>query len=187
MMQQTHGPRRSSERSLTAVLDPQVRPACAADRPLLEAFLSRLSPTSAYQRFLTGMAGGPPARLLDALLPEPPAGRAMLAFLGDEVVGHGLWARLRDSSAAEIALVVADRHQRRGIGTALADAVTEDLVAHGVADIEVFSASDNRAVARMVARAAPDAARELDGPMTTWAFPARSRSRAGLGALPRTA
>ena len=62
-------------------------------------------------------------------------------------------------------------------------AVTEDVVGHGVADIEVFSSTDNRAVARMVTRAAPDARRELDGPTTTWRFPARSRA----GALPRSA
>ena len=49
-------------------------------------------------------------------------------------------------------------------------------MAHGVADIEVFSGSDNRAVARMLARAAPDARRELDGPTTSWTFPARSQS-----------
>ena len=77
---------------------------------------------------------------------------------------------------AEIALVVADTHQRRGIGTALASAVTDDLVAHGVSDIEVFSGSDNRAVARMLARAAPDARRELGGSTTTWRFRARSQS-----------
>ena len=79
--------------------------------------------------------------------------------------------------------MVADAYQRRGIGTALASAVTDDLVAHGVADIAVFSASDNRAVARMLARAAPDAHREMDGPTTTWTYRARSRS----ARLPRTA
>ena len=79
--------------------------------------------------------------------------------------------------------MVADSHQRRGIGTALTRAVTEDLVAKGVADIEVFSSTDNRAVARMVARAAPDARRELDGPTSTWSFPAPGRN----SALPRTA
>ena len=146
-------------------------------------FLSRLSPDSSYQRFLTDRT--------DALAQAPRRaapgaarrGGALLAFLGDELVGHGLWVRVGDASVAEIAIVVADAYQRRGIGTALASAVTDDLVAHGVADIEVFSGSDNRAVARMVARAAPDARRELDGPTTTWTFRARSQS----ARLPRTA
>ena len=145
-------------------------------------FLSRLSPDSSYQRFLTDRTDASP-RLLAALLPERSRGGALLAFLGDELVGHGLWVRVRDASAAEIAIVVADAYQRRGVGTALASAVTDDLVAHGVADIEVFSASDNRAVARMVARAAPDALRQMDGPTTTWTYRARSQS----ARLPRTA
>jgi GNAT superfamily N-acetyltransferase len=179
MMQHTHGP----ARSLATVVEPSLRAAGPDDRELLGELISRLSPASAYSRFLTGISGEPPARLLTALLPERPAGGAVLGFLDGELVGHGLWVRTADPSVAEIAIVVADRHQRRGIGTALASAVTEAMVANGVTDVEVFSISDNRAVARMVARAAPEARRELDGPTTTWTFPARGRT----GLLSRTA
>jgi GNAT superfamily N-acetyltransferase len=168
---------------LATVVEPRIRVATAADRAALGDFLAGLSPDSSYQRFLTGLAGAPSRRLLAALLPDPARGGALLAFLGDELVGHGLWARAGDASVAEIAIVVADAYQRRGIGTALAGALIDDLVAHGVADIEVLSASDNRAVARMLTRAAPDARRELDGPTTTWTFPARTQD----ARLPRTA
>ena len=178
MMQQTH-----RQRPLATVVEPSLRPAGAADREALGEFIARLSPESAYSRFLTGLPGEPSARVLAALLPEPPAGGAILGFLDGELVGHGLWARLADSSVAEIAIVVGDRHQRRGIGTALVNAVIDDLLVHGVTDLEVFSISGNRAVARMVARAAPDARRELDGPTTTWTFPVRRRT----GVLSRTA
>ncbi len=170
-------------RALATVVEPRIRSATAADGGALGDFLSRLSPDSSYQRFLTDRTDAPSPRLLAALLPESSRGGALLAYLGDELVGHGLWVRVGDASVAEIAIVVADAHQRRGIGTALAGAVTADLVAHGVADIEVFSGSDNRAVARMLARAAPDARRELDGSTTTWTFRALSQS----AALPRTA
>ena len=139
-----------THRPLAAIVEPCIRAATAADREQLADFVSGLSPTSAYQRFLTGLGGAPSPRLLTALLPELPAGGALLAFLDGELVGHGLWARLSDPSVAEIAFVVSDRYQRRGIGTALMRAVTEDLVTEGVADIEVFSSTDNRAVARMV-------------------------------------
>src|SRR3954451_5117968 len=167
---------------LATVADPALRAATCADRAALAKLLSALSPASAYQRFLTGL-GPPSPALLAALLPERPRGGAVLAFLGPELVGHGLWVRLPDPTVAEIALVVADRHQRRGIGTALASAVSEDLAAHGVPHIEVFSSTDNRAVARMVARRAPGAHRELDGPTTTWSFPAQT----GSATLRRTA
>ncbi len=170
-------------RPLATVLTPCIRVAAPADRAEVARLLTRLSPDAAYRRFLTGMASEPSPRLLNALLPEPPVGGALLGFLGQELVGHGLWVRLTDPTVAEIALVVADRHQRRGVGTALARAVTDDLIAHGVTDIEVFSSADNAAVARMVARRAPDARRELDGATTTYTFRARSES----ALLPRTA
>jgi GNAT superfamily N-acetyltransferase len=170
-------------RPLACVVDPCIRAASWADHALLGAFLSGLSPESAYSRFLTGWSGTPSPKLLTALLPDRPRGGALLGFIGAELVGHGLWVRLADPSVAEIAIVVGDRHQRRGIGTALARAVTDDLLVHGVADIEVFSITDNRAVSRMVARAAPDARRELDGPTMTWTFPASSQG----ALLPRTA
>jgi GNAT superfamily N-acetyltransferase len=161
-------------RPLVAVAAPCIRVATSADHELLGEFLMRLSPDSTYSRFLTGVIGTPSARLVRALLPERPAGGALLGFVDGVLVGHGLWVRVGNASAAEIAIVVADAYQRRGIGTALASAVTDDLVANGVADIEVFSGSENRAVARMVARAAPDARREMDGPTTTWTFAARA-------------
>jgi GNAT superfamily N-acetyltransferase len=178
-MTHSHG----AVRPLTAVAEPLIRAAGPGDQALLGDFLAGLSPASTYARFLTGLSGVPSPKVLSALLPERPRGGALLGFLGGELVGHALWVRLSDPSVAEIAVVVGDRHQRRGIGTTLAAAVAEDLVAHGVSDVEVFSVSDNRAVARMVARAAPDARRELDGPMSTSTFPARRRS----GVLPRTA
>jgi GNAT superfamily N-acetyltransferase len=183
MMQDTHEDTHRSHRSLATVVAPRLRAGGAADRELVGVFVARLSPASAYARFLTGASPVPSARLLSALLPERPHGGAILGFLGDELVGHALWVRTADLSVAEIAVVVGDRHQRRGIGTALASAVIEDLAAHGVTDVEAFSLSGNRAVARMVAREAPGARRELDGPTSTWTFPARARG----GALPQTA
>jgi len=162
-------------RPLASVADPCIRAGRPADRALLGGFLSELSSESAYSRFLTGRTGPPSSKVVAALLPDRPRGGAVLALLDGEVVGHGLWARLGES-VAEIAIVVADRHQRRGIGTALARATIDDLVCHGIAEVEVLSASENRAVARMVARQAPDAHRAVDGPTTTYTFAAPGRS-----------
>jgi len=168
-------PTRTQRRPLACVVEPCIRAGGRADHALLGELLSGLSPASSYARFLTGRSGTPSGELLTALLPDRPEGGALLGFLDGELVGHGLWVRLADPSVAEIAVVVSDRHQRRGIGTALARAVVADLVAHGVADIEVFSTSNNRAVARMITKAVPDARRELDGPTATYTFPAPGR------------
>ncbi|MGY2701155.1 GNAT family N-acetyltransferase [Nocardioides sp. HB32] len=154
-------------------MTPDVRAAGPGDFALLDGLLRGLSRDSAYQRFQTGI-GEPSPSLVRALL--PPEG-ALLAFAGDEVVAHGLWVRA--SRAAEVALVVADAHQRTGIGTALAQALVDDAAARGITRIEAYSGAGNEAVARLVAHQAPNALRVLDGPSVTYTFAtstARSRS-----------
>ena len=143
-----------------------IRAAGPADHALLDGLLRGLSSESAYLRFQTGLGSGPSPALVRRLLPP---GGALLAFAGDEVVAHGMWARV--GRAAEIAVVVADAHQGRGIGTAVAEALIDDVAVRGIRRIEVFSGRGNEAVARMVARQAPHALRVLDGPTVTWTFP----------------
>jgi acetyltransferase len=147
----------------------------------LDALLRGLSADSAYLRFQTGI-GTPPPKLVRALLPER---GALLGFLDGVPVAHGMWVRA--GNAAEIALVVDDAHQRRGIGTALAAALIADATAHGVTRIEAFTGAGNEAVARMVARQAPHALRVLDGPTVTYTFPTsagRQDREVALGELP---
>lgn len=148
----------------------RLRPARAGDRELVAGLLRGLSAESSYRRFQTGLGAEPGSAVLDALIPVAPRGGAVLAFDGDGVVGHGVWVRAGSTQTAEIGLVVADAHQARGIGTALAEAIIGDLVAHGIPQLEVFATATNEPVARMVARRAPDAVRELDGPTVTYRF-----------------
>ncbi|MBJ7356498.1 GNAT family N-acetyltransferase [Nocardioides sp.] len=150
------------------------------DRAALQALLSALSPESAYARFQTALGGGPPPAVVDALLPEGPRGEALLAWDDGDLVAHGLWVRWGPPRVAEIALVVTDGYQRRGIGTQLADRLVAAAAARGVERIEVVSGSGNRAVARMVARRAPAAGRDRDGLTVSYSvdLPARRWSRA---------
>lgn len=145
----------------------RLRPAGPDDVPVLDRLLRHLSPDSAYLRFQTGI-GTPGPALLRSLL--PPEG-ALLGFVDGEVVAHGMWVRA--GRAAEVALVVADAYQRRGIGTTVAEALVEDAAARGVTRIEAFSGVGNAAVARMVARRAPHALRVLEGSSVTYTFAAR--------------
>jgi GNAT superfamily N-acetyltransferase len=142
-----------------------IRTAGPEDHALLGGLLRGLSADSAYLRFQTGIGSQPSPALVRALLASD---RALLGFVGDEVVAHGMWARV--GKAAEIAIVVADAHQGHGIGTALAQVLVDEVAARGVRRIEVFSGRGNEAVARMVARQAPNALRVLDGPTVTWTF-----------------
>jgi acetyltransferase len=156
----------------------RIRPAVPADRAGVADLIRGLSAESAYRRFQTGLGPEPAPAILDALLPEGLQGGAVLAVLGRSLVGHGVWRRVGATRVAEIGLVVADDHQRQGIGTALAEAVLADLAARGVEEVEVFSSATNRAVGAMVLRHAPDAARDREGATVTYHFAARVRATA---------
>jgi GNAT superfamily N-acetyltransferase len=152
------------------------RPGSARDRAALEGLLSGLSPESAYARFQTALGPGPSRAVVDALLPDGVRGGVMLAWDRAELVAHGLWVRIGPSRVAEVALVVTDSHQRRGIGTVLAERLIEAAGARGIERIEVFSEARNRAVARMVRRRAPDAERERDGVTVSYSFDVDGRT-----------
>lgn len=154
----------------------RIRRAVPADRAGVADLVRGLSPESAYLRFQTGLGPGPSPAVLAALLPDGLQGGAVLAHVGPSLVGHGMWHRAGAPSVAEIGLVVADTHQRQGIGTALADALLADLAAHGVQWVVVFASATNEAVARMVLRNAPDAETERDGATVTYRFRALVRA-----------
>jgi acetyl coenzyme A synthetase (ADP forming)-like protein len=108
----------------------RLRPTSAADEPALLDFFERLSPESRYLRFQGAVS-------LDAHLIAPflrSDGDESLSLIGEligddgavRVIGLGTWVRLRDPARAEVAFVVADEFQRRGIASRL----LERLAAH---------------------------------------------------------
>ena len=146
------------------------RAATARDADAVARLLAGLSPTSAYLRFQTALGPAPSRAVVRALLPDGVRGGALLGYVGEEPVAHGMWVRLGASRTAEIALVVADRIQRRGVGSLLARALVDDARVHGIERVEVFSGTGNHAVTRMVARDAPHAEQSRDGAMVGYTF-----------------
>jgi GNAT superfamily N-acetyltransferase len=57
---------------------------------------------------------------------------ALVAVVGDRIVGVGRYDTLHDPLAAELAFVVADDWQHHGIGRALLDALSERARANGI-------------------------------------------------------
>ena len=134
----------------------QLRRIAPEDKDTLVAGLGRLSERSVYQRFLS-----PKPRLTSSELRyltevdfvDHYALVAVLAKSPDVVVGVGRWVRsVDDPRDAEIAIIIADDLQGRGVGTllgrALADAARER-------SIERFTASmlpTNQAAHRLFAK-----------------------------------
>jgi len=96
-----------------------VRPIVPSDADALVDLHGRLSERSRYLRFF-GPYPRIPQRQLDRFTIVDHHDRvAFVALLGDQVVAVGRYDRLRGGPSAEVALVVDDDHQGRGLGSIL--------------------------------------------------------------------
>jgi GNAT superfamily N-acetyltransferase len=133
-----------------------VRPIRPDDKELLARGLSELSPLSVQRRFLSPKPSFTKSELrylteVDgrnhvALVAQHPAHR-------DRLIGVARWVRLaEDPDAAEVAIVVADDWQGRGVGTLLAEAVAGEARIRGVRRFTATMQSDNAPAHRLMAR-----------------------------------
>jgi acetyl coenzyme A synthetase (ADP forming)-like protein len=126
-----------------------VRPIRPTDAAALVAFHSRLSPEAVYYRFFA-----PHPVLTDAEVArftgvDHVDRVALVAELGDELLAVARYDRLPDDPhRAEVAFVVSDRHQGRGIGTILLE--------------HLAAAARERGITKFVAEALATNAKMLD-------------------------
>lgn len=133
-----------------------IRPIRADDKPLLSDGLRRLSDESVHRRFLTPKRSFSSSELrylteIDAvdhvaLVAEDPAeGRGLIAV--------GRFVRLaEDPEAAEIAIVVADNWQGRGLGSLLGGHLAHAARNRGIKRFTATMAAGNRPAHRLMAK-----------------------------------
>ena len=130
-----------------------LRPIRPEDETELTTFYARLSPETAYQRFFAVMARLPPAwaRVLAnvdyekrmAIVAADPQGQliAVARYDYDEA-----------TKEAEIALVVQDRWQGRGLGTILMTELLSYAEAKGIRRFRAYVLAENRRMLDLLAR-----------------------------------
>jgi GNAT superfamily N-acetyltransferase len=126
-----------------------VRPVEPEDRDLIRRGFERLSSESRYRRFL-----GPVPKLHDRMLTfltevDHRNHEALLTLdaATDEVVGVARFVRLEsDPASAEVAVTVVDDWQRRGVGTALLDALADRAREESVTRFTGVALAENRDV-----------------------------------------
>jgi GNAT superfamily N-acetyltransferase len=90
---------------------------------------------------------------------------ALVAFVAGDPQPAALAQLVRAGrSSAEIAFVVADVHQQRGIGTALTAMLLDDARTAGITEITAQAGTDNRAALALIRRSAKVIDVRLDGP-----------------------
>lgn len=144
-----------------AVGAPTLRALDATDRDRMVALWDRLSPQTRMRRFNSAIPC-PSEALLDVLMDVDGRARAALVAVdGDDIVAVARYAAEPGASSAEVAIVVEDAWQRRGVGTRLLAALFELAAANGLTEVWGTTSTANEPLLRLVYGVAPHVGIEL--------------------------
>ncbi len=140
------GPDLAIARDGTAV---HLRPLRRDERELVAGFFAGLSAESRRRRFLQPMPQLPEAMLRRLVDVDGRRRVAVVAEVADQCVGIAGYVALTDEpGGAEVGVAVADRHQGRGIGHLLVDALRPVAVRAGLTSLVYLVDPTNRPALR---------------------------------------
>ncbi|TBH20474.1 GNAT family N-acetyltransferase [Thermus thermamylovorans] len=122
-----------------------LRRATPKDLPLFVEFLGRLSPASLRMRFFSPISPEKAAELLLSAKPEEE--KVTLIVLAGEpqrIVATGEYVRAKGEEAAEVAFLVEDAFQGKGLGTLLLERLALIAAKRGVRRFQAFVLAENR-------------------------------------------
>jgi RimJ/RimL family protein N-acetyltransferase len=161
-----------------------VRPATAADAEGVRGLHARSSAASRQRRYLSG-AGRTPADARLRRLLEPAGGVTLLAVRHDPRTGEehvvAMANLIAEGDLAEVALLVEDAWQRRGLGTALLRRLLDRAGRSGLAAVVAHTAADNVAMLRTLRRIGAGVA-DRDGALVSVTVPVGRPEPAAEGA-----
>jgi GNAT superfamily N-acetyltransferase len=120
-----------------------VRDLSAGDGPGLRALFGRLSGDTIYKRFHMPFPRVPEPMLVHLM--GHGGGRSLVAVSGGEIVGHALYAE-EPGGEAEVAPVVEDGWQSKGIGKLLLAGLARKAAGRGVESFTAAALGENRHV-----------------------------------------
>jgi len=131
----------------------QIRAWQCGDEVLAAAAAQHMSPASLANRFLAGTGGRLPASYLRHIATGPrPTWDAHVAVGDGHLIGWAEYGRIpADSPVADLAVIVADPWQRRGVASALIRALLPRLTAAGVDELGADTLPGNRAIHGLLA------------------------------------
>jgi acyl-CoA synthetase (NDP forming)/GNAT superfamily N-acetyltransferase len=153
-----------------------LRPISPADAEALVAFHAGLSVRTRYLRYFSPYPTIPQRDLIRFTHVDHVDRVALAAWLGSEVIAVGRFDRLpgpdpvTPGTAAEVAFVVADAHQGRGIGSVLLEHLADIARELGITRFEALVLAENTAMLRVFLDAGYQPARHRDGSQVTLEF-----------------
>lgn len=155
----------------------RLRPIRPEDEPELSALYARLSPETAYQRFFTVMARLPPswAHILANVDYER---RMAIVAVGpdNELIAVARYDLDEAGNEAEIAIVVQDQWQGKGIGAMLLADLLSYAEAKGIRRFRAYVLTDNRRMLDMLSRLAEVLERHSERGVTSLLMVPRPRA-----------
>lgn len=131
-----------------------LRPVKLSDEPLLKDFFYSLSDKSIYKRFISSRTDMPHERLQEFVVIDYTKEMVILATIKkieekEEVIGIGQYAINEDTHTAEVAFVVRDDYQNKGIGTELIKYLTYLAKKRGLLGFTAEVLVDNKPMLRL--------------------------------------
>ena len=139
------------QKGIASSVDPEVRirPVSLGDEDGLREMFSRISRETIRKRFHLPMPHVPGGMLTYLADVDHYDKVALIALVGDEIVGHSMYAR-QEAREAEMAIVVEDRWQSKGIGRLLLGRLAEEAGKRGIESFTGTVLGENRDALRFL-------------------------------------
>lgn len=147
-----------------------LRPIVPQDAPLLEDFHSRLSERTIYYRFFSAKRKLSEQEVRRFTVVDYDDRVALVALIGGRLIGVARYDRLNDTDA-EVAFVVEDAHQGRGIGSVLLEHIAAAARERGVRRFVAEVLAENRQMIRVFTDAGYSATRSFESGTVSLTFP----------------
>ena len=109
-----------------------IRDATSQDSEKLSMMFSRTSSETVYNRFHIPFPQVPEWMVGLMLGTDDRHKEALVAVAGDEIIGHAMYVRLENSAEAEMAIIVEDGWQSKGVGKSLLSELDERARRRGI-------------------------------------------------------
>jgi GNAT superfamily N-acetyltransferase len=149
----------------------QLRPIRPDDAELLVRFHRGLSPDSIYRRYFSIHPELSDIEVRHLTQVDYVDRFAYIVESGDALVGVGRFDRIPGTTEAEVAFIVADEFQHRGIGLLLLDHLADEAWSLGITEFTAETQADNRSMMGVFLASGFPVTSKLEDEVITARFP----------------